>query len=508
MSIQTLLVAIALLFSATAVNAQLPGKPGGNTLNFFDTNPFGGQIAQEQVAGTFGTFGPGEQWIGIGQPTIGPGGPLLPVYGMRIQWGGNLGTFSLEDNGQLEIQWGGLGSTSELDFNFVNNPFGGSAGELNVMRMTAAGRVGINTANPQGRLDVQVGTSDAEVNGGNIRNRRSSGTIYGLQSSASNGSNTRKFGAFTAGTGLGVGYGTYGLGKIEEGEAYGLFGEGVVCSGVAYGVYGRVDLCGSGATGFAGFFDGDVFVTGTLTHLSDRRLKKNIENETEAIDRIMQLRPTTYEFNTEKFDFMNLDRGLNHGFIAQELEEVFPEMVSKVVHPIDPSVGELNEEEIANLKEPGATNFELKSVNYTMLIPVLTKAIQEQQTQLETEKARNDELQSELENIKAQLALLNTSMGKGATGLNDLESNVLFQNVPNPFDQDTEIRYTTVRTASDVVLNVYNLQGQEIARFNNLKPGEGSVNITGASLDAGMYLYTLIVDGQAAGTKRMILTKN
>jgi hypothetical protein len=428
---------------------------------------------------------------------------------MRVQWNGNLGTFSLEDNGQLEIQWGGDGSTSDLDFNFVFNPIAGAAGERNVMRMTDAGRVGINNINPGARLDVRVNGTDNEIIANFVENERANGTIIGIESVADNNANSRKFGAYTIGTGQqAVGYGTYGIGKIESGEAYGLFGEGIVCEGTAFGVYGTVDLCGPNATGFAGFFDGDVFVTGTLTHLSDRRLKRNIENETNAIDRIMQLRPTTYEFNTEKFDFMNLDKGLNHGFIAQEVEEVFPEMVTKVVHPVDAAVGVLSAEEIEALDAGGKSEFELKSVNYTMLIPVLTKAIQEQQVQLEAEQTRNDELQSELEAIKAQLALLGANSGKGAGSVNDLESNVLFQNVPNPFDQNTEIRYTTVRTAGEVSMNIYDLQGREIARYNNLTPGEGAVNISGATLDAGMYIYSLIVDGQEVATKRMILTKN
>lgn len=36
--------------------------------------------------------------------------------------------------------------------------------------------------------------------------------------------------------------------------------------------------------------------------------------------------------------------------------------------------------------------------------------------------------------------------------------------------------------------------------------GEGSITINGGEFNAGMYLYTLITEGQVLDTKRMILT--
>ena len=37
--------------------------------------------------------------------------------------------------------------------------------------------------------------------------------------------------------------------------------------------------------------------------------------------------------------------------------------------------------------------------------------------------------------------------------------------------------------------------------------GNGHVSISGSSLEAGMYVYALVVDGQIIDSKRMILTK-
>ena len=46
------------------------------------------------------------------------------------------------------------------------------------------------------------------------------------------------------------------------------------------------------------------------------------------------------------------------------------------------------------------------------------------------------------------------------------------------------------------------LQSLPISSF-----GHGSVTISGSTLQAGMYVYSLVVDGQMVDTKRMILTK-
>ena len=85
---------------------------------------------------------------------------------------------------------------------------------------------------------------------------------------------------------------------------------------------------------------------------------------------------------------------------------------------------------------------------------------------------------------------------------------VCIQNIPNPFEQSTEIRYEVPQTAKQISLYIYDLKGNELLQFNNLKAGMGAVLIEAHQLKAGMYLYSLIVDGQVQATKRMILTNS
>ena len=127
-----------------------------------------------------------------------------------------------------------------------------------------AGNVGIGTTSPAALLDVSGGASTAQI-------RLAGGSYYGLIQQAMNASLL----LYVGGTG---------------------------------GMY----LSGNGATAW--------------TANSDRRLKHDINPlPTSTLDRIMALNPVTYHWKDAKQDEA---QGLQLGFIAQEVEGVFPEIVT------------------------------------------------------------------------------------------------------------------------------------------------------------------------------------
>ena len=83
-------------------------------------------------------------------------------------------------------------------------------------------------------------------------------------------------------------------------------------------------------------------------------------------------------------------------------------------------------------------------------------------------------------------------------------SSVLFQNSPNPFKERTEIRFTIADGAKDACICIFDMQGKMLKRVA-VSPTDTSIAIGSGELKAGMYLYTLIVDGQEIATRRMIL---
>ena len=76
-------------------------------------------------------------------------------------------------------------------------------------------------------------------------------------------------------------------------------------------------------------FEGDAFKPGggSWGVVSDRRLKKNIEPLSGALDRLMKLRSVTYEYKDPEKDHQL--PGTQIGFVAQEVEEVFPDWIGE-----------------------------------------------------------------------------------------------------------------------------------------------------------------------------------
>jgi hypothetical protein len=109
--------------------------------------------------------------------------------------------------------------------------------------------------------------------------------------------------------------------------------------------------------------NGSVAGVGAYVNLSDIDYKKNIYDLTDGLDKVLQLRPVTFNWKNEDYG----DR-INTGFIAQEVEDVLPNSVI-------------------------TTEDTVKSIATSELIAVLTKAVQEL-------KAEVNELRSEINTLK------------------------------------------------------------------------------------------------------------
>lgn len=144
---------------------------------------------------------------------------------------------------------------------------------------------------------------------------------------------------------------------------------------------------------YAGFFSGDVEVTGSFSSSSDERLKKNLQflDGANSLSRLAQLEPRNYEFLSEQeliqqgLPLLSFPEGTRMGLLAQNVEQIFPELVTDVVHVLDYNIDADWDE-----RQNGETMI-IKSVDYISLIPVLISAIQEQQAEIEELKSRLDQ---------------------------------------------------------------------------------------------------------------------
>lgn len=180
-------------------------------------------------------------------------------------------------------------------------------------------------------------------------------------------------------------YATFGdCNGSGTGTRYGVYGDARVSSGNRYAVYGTAITTGTNS--WATYGNGDFYYTGSFQAPSDARLKKDISNMSTVLSKVMLLRPKTYEFDHSLHPYINLAQGPQFGFLSQDLEEVFPELVEDNTHKFQfgGTPGVDSGEEVS---------VDIKSVDYIKMIPILTKAIQEQQEIIEDLRSRLDELE-------------------------------------------------------------------------------------------------------------------
>ena len=164
-------------------------------------------------------------------------------------------------------------------------------------------------------------------------------------------------------------------------------------------------------------------------------------------------------------------RNKHYGLIAQELQDIYP-----------------------NLVDEGQDGY--LAINYTEIIPLLIRSIQELNAKLEQYENGGDPV------YKAQTRTADAE----ATAIDAIVT-TLYQNIPNPFTESTLIQCDVAEEVAKADLYIYDMNGKQITVYPIAERGATSITIEGRSLEAGMYLYALIADGQVIDTKRMILTK-
>ncbi len=294
-------------------------------------------------------------------------------------------------------------------------------------------------------------------------------------------------------------------GNSPDGLNFGVMGT-LMGDRMGAGIYGATDIYkGNSVDGYyAGYFDGLTKVNGSLIvtggiesillsaaanesnaqiiSLNDKIAAKSSISETlsglSAItyyketpttalpdnDTTSSVVRTTYN-NFEAQDYSKKHYALS----ASQLAEVYPDLVYEA--------------------EDGS-----KLINYVEMIPLLVQSINE---------------------LSAEIAALKGTKAKSrsfdsVTDINCPDNyNVasLSQNEPNPFEYATNIEMLIPENTSNAFLCIYDLSGKQIRQFVISERGKTTLNITNEGLTAGMYLYSLIIDGRVIETRRMILTK-
>lgn len=231
--------------------------------------------------------------------------------------------------------------------------------------------------------------------------------------------------------------------------------------------------------------NGNIRVNTTI-YTSDSLLKSNITPISKQVSKIYKLRGVSYNFNnsllenenTVQTETMNSnkqigrkvedDKRIHYGFIAQEVKKIYPELVYE-------------------------DNDGVMGIDYVAFIPLLVEEL----------KKQNEVIEELKQHINA---LKETSSPNLLSTIKDNSNGELFQNFPNPFNENTTIQFKLLNNINSSTLYIYDLQGKQIKSFAINQRGESSITIKGSDLEPGLYFYSLVADGKIISTKQMILT--
>lgn len=249
----------------------------------------------------------------------------------------------------------------------------------------------------------------------------------------------------------------------------------------------------------------DVHTSGVLIS-SDERFKEDIQQINNTITDLSRLNAVSYRFketnkqptnqrsaltlalDTEGREATNImnsfyenssENTKRFGFIAQDVQKVYPELVKT------DSLGYMY-------------------VDYIGIIPLLVNAISELNNKVDSLECIIQE-----QNVTSPISNLRKKEVKKTEDIEDViyKDCELYQNAPNPFSSKTTIRCEIPEYAESAAIYVFNLQGRQLLYKPLHNRGDVSVSIDGSELQAGIYIYTLIVNNSEICSRRMILTE-
>ncbi|MDE6113236.1 MAG: tail fiber domain-containing protein, partial [Bacteroidales bacterium] len=198
--------------------------------------------------------------------------------------------------------------------------------------------------------------------------------------------------------------------------------------------------------------EGDNLYLGTVTNpaslvttngsaiVSDLRYKDNIRNMEGGLTEILQLQPVRFDYKqlkTAESPWDSLARLNRVGFIAQDVEPIIPEAVN--YNPFD----------------------DFYSLSPSALIPYLVASIQELNATVLALTERIETL--EADNTAMVTPTFSNVKPNGNLAETLAIGNKLWSNVPNPFKQETRIRYALTEDVREAQLCIYDLSGKQLS---------------------------------------------
>jgi hypothetical protein len=351
-----------------------------------------------------------------------------------------------------------------------------------------AGKVGIGITAPVFPLDI---LNPGSIIGINVKNNFTGNSdraaVYAHSvNNPGYGYGVRAYGGW---------YGVYG--EAQGGNfidfAYGVYGKATGTAGTRYGIYG---VASGGIINAAGYFSGAVWATSYNT-ISDRKFKEGIAPLEHTLQQVMKLRPAAYQFKTEEYKGMHLPKGKQIGLIADEVKEVFPELVQQAINP-----AEYDKDNKSNVTSP---EVKYEGINYQGLIPILIASVQELKTGNDKQQQVIEQQQQQINELKETVARL-LNVQQNANGMSPASA-FLKGITPNPAQGTALIQYYVPQNSRTANIVFTDIKGAILKSISISNKGAGQLSVYTAAWTAGTYTYTLYINGIQADSKKLVIAR-
>ncbi len=373
-----------------------------------------------------------------------------------------------------------LGTNNNIDLSLYTN---------NVKRMTfkSGGNIGIGTPSPISNYGVHIlgGLGDAQAQGLYIQ--RADNPPTNQDCALGIGFSSNLF------TGVGIGGGSCGFiltPSVNTPSPDMAFSTNNVAPQLIIKYSGRIGVGTVVPSHHFELSDDDAAKTLTSTWLvtSDARLKTNISDFNDGLSVLQKIHPVRFNYNGAAGTQQGVDA---IGTIAQDLQQVAPYMVKSWAYT-----------------DAEGKSTDYLGVEYHALFFVLTNSVKELAVQNDQLRADNASLKMDVSEMKKEIAVLQEKEGimHSDVKISQEIKASLGEIVPNPFSQKAMVSFSLPSDATDVQVQITNGAGKVVKSYA-VSSDATQLVINANKLTAGVYQYSLVVNGRIAETKQMVVVK-
>lgn len=203
--------------------------------------------------------------------------------------------------------------------------------------------------------------------------------------------------------------------------------------------------------------------------------KSNYNDLVSPLYKILSLKTQSFIYETDKYPEKNLPKGVRYEYSVDEFKKSFPELTTQTTDGV--------------------------ALNTSALQPFIVEAIKEQQVIIENQS-------EQIENLQKQIDDLNFLYEIKTSNVENNNSPILYQNIPNPYTNQTTIKYSLPYNSINSFIKIYNMAGVEVQsiELQNIE-GQNYITVDANNLESGIYAYTLTINNQIIDTKTMVIAK-